>query len=144
VCAWTIPEERPRASPERIRAFVEKYGSAELRHAAELIPIMMRDDPDESRIAVYELSLDPGLRRAYRIRAEHLASSPPSPTHPACLAADMQALVRRFAQVKDQQLRLWNTQLPSGIIYMVFELVDDEAIAGCVKSADQRVVHANP
>jgi hypothetical protein len=38
-------------------------------------------------------------------------------------------------------IQVWSTLLRSGTDYLVFELMDDEGIAGCVKSADQRIVN---
>jgi hypothetical protein len=31
---------------------------------------------------------------------------------------------------RDQPLRFWSIQLPSGICYLVFELIDDRCVAG--------------
>jgi hypothetical protein len=76
VTDWRLPESSPRASPEQIRRFLDDYGSAELRHRDELVPIMERNDPNESRIVAHDVLLDAELRTIYRIRAKNLASSP--------------------------------------------------------------------
>jgi hypothetical protein len=147
---WTLPEDSLRAAPERVSWFIEKFGASGFRHAGELIPVMRRNDPDESRITIMEgnssrpWGLTPWLRKLYRRRADGATSSPPSPAYPTCLADDLQALARSFESARDQPLRIWNTLLPWGIVYMVFELVEDEVIAECVKSADQRIANPRP
>lgn len=130
-----------KTSPDRIQWFIETYGSSGFQHAEELVPIMRRNDPDESKISCHEMQLAEYLRRIYRRRAKHLAESPPSPFYPPSLAADVRALADRFDSARDQPVRIWDTALPSGTVYAAWELVDDQEIAGCVKSADQRIVN---
>ena len=74
--------------------------------------------------------------------ADHTSPAMPD-SGPVILAADVRALSDRFDEAPDQELRVWNTLLPSGTVYIVWELVDDKDIAGCVKSADQRIVNPN-
>lgn len=100
---------------------------------------MQRDDPDESRIVAHVVPLDDGLRSIYRMRANNIVSKPHSPNYPIGLADDVRDLVDQLVAAKDQPLRFWNIGLPSGTCYIVFELIDERHIAGCVKSADQRV-----
>jgi hypothetical protein len=133
---WKVPQESPRANPERIRRFLDAYGGTEFRHARELLPLMRRDDPDERRVTAHDARLTETLRDTYRIRAKITASAPPSPFYPPGLADDVRDLVVRLDSAKDQPICFWSVDLPSGLCYMVFELLDDGRIAGCVKSAD--------
>lgn len=134
----------PRASAESITSFIDMFGTRKFRHADELVPIMRRGDLHESYITRFELRLDDRLRRIYRGRAKHLASTPRSPYYPPGLADDVCALADQFDEARDQTIQVWNTLLPSGTHYAVFELMDDQSIAGCVKSADQRIVNPLP
>jgi len=133
--------ETPRASAERIKLFIDAFGAQKFCHADELVPIMRRNDFNESCIGCHELRLDDRLRGIYRLRAKHLASAPLSPSYPAGLAEDVCALSRQLDEASDQEIQVWRTLLPSGTTYLVFELMDDRRIAGCVKSADQRIVN---
>ena len=121
--------------------FIDTFGTRKFRHVDELVPIMRRNDFNESYITCHEMCLDDGLRRTYRVRAEHLASAPPSPYYPPGLADDVRALANRLDEVSDQKIQVWSTLLRSGTDYLLFELMDDKGIAGCVKSADQRIVN---
>jgi hypothetical protein len=121
--------------------FIDTFGTRKFRHADELVPIMRRNDPDESFITCHEMRLDDGLRRTYRIRANHLDSAPPSPHYPPGLADDLRALASQLDEASDQKLQVWRTLLRSGMVCLVFELMDDEGIAGGVKSSDQRIVN---
>jgi hypothetical protein len=143
VTDWKVPESSPRVSSERVRRFLESYCSSEFRHREELVPIMQRNDSDVSRIAANDAQLDDHLRSVYRVRAKTTASRPSSPYFPTGLADDVRELVTQLDAAKDQPLRFWHIDLPSGICFIVFELVDDGRVAGCVKSADQRVVNPN-
>ena len=131
----------PRASAERIKLFIDTFGTRKFRHADELVPIMRRNDLNESCITCHEMYLDDRLRGIYQVRAKHLASAPPSPYYPSGLADDVRALASRLDEASDQNIQVWSTLLRSGTDYLVFELMDDKAIAGCVKSADQRIVN---
>lgn len=139
---WLVEDTRPRATPEQIRNFVERYGDSALRHAAELIPIMQRDEADESRITVSDVALTEDLRMTYRLRAEHLQNGPVGPRYPPGLAHDVRAFSEQLDTARDQRARWWSVDLPSGIAYLFLELVDDRRIAGAIKSADQRVAAA--
>jgi len=144
VSHWVVPEKSPRASADRIKRFVNKYGDTTFRHAQEIVPLMRRDDPDETRITVHEFRLYEGLRSIYSFRATRPASSPPSPQYPPGLADDLRDLATQFDAAPDQPLSCWMVRLPSGLCYTIWELLDDRRIAGCVKSADQRVVNPHP
>jgi hypothetical protein len=144
VSPWALPDTRPRASVEQIRRFLDSYGATEFRHAGELVPLMQRDDPDETRITRREYRVDAGLRSIYQRRAMRNPSAPPSPFFPPGLADDLRDLSSQLDAARDQPLCFWDIDLPSGTTYIVFELLDDRRIAGCVKTADQRVVDPHP
>src|SRR5262249_23728347 len=124
--------------------FIGTFGTRQFRHADELVPIMRRDDVNESFISCHEIRLDDRLRRIYKIRAKHLASAAPSPHYPHGLADDVRALSTQLNEASDQGVQIWDTVLRSGTCYLVFVLVADERIAGSVKSADQRIVNPSP
>lgn len=136
--------QRPRASAEWIKLFIDMFGTQKFRHADELVPILRRSDLNESYITCSELRLDDQLRRIYRVRAQHLASTPRSPCYPSGLADDVRALADQLDEAGDQTIRVWDTLLPSGTAYLVFELMDDRTVAGCVKSIDRRIVDPPP
>jgi hypothetical protein len=140
VTEWKVPDSRPRASPERIRAFCDQYRSADLRHAAELFPLLERNDRDETRISVHDMPLNGNVRSTYRTRAKLGELRTPPPQVPG-LDDDLRALAAQLEAAADQPMRHWSVDLPSGIGYVVFELVDDRRIAGVVKVVDQRVVN---
>ena len=141
----TWPEtQTPPAGAEQIKWFIDTFGTTKFRYTNELVPIMRRNDFNESRITCHEMRLDDRLRRIYRIRAEHLASAPPSPHYPSGLADDVRALANQLDEASDQRIQVWNTLLRTGTVYSVFVLMDDQGIAGCVKSADQRIVDPSP
>ena len=106
-----------------------------------LVPLMRRNDLNESCITCHDMYLDDRLRGIYQVRAKHLASEPPSPYYPSGLADDVRALASQLDAAGDQSIQVWSTLLRSRTVYLVFELMDDQAIAGCVKSADQRIVN---
>jgi len=134
--------DTPRASAESVKLFVDTFDMCQFSHADELVPLMRRNDVNEIRITCHEMRLDDRLRRVYRFRANHLASTLPSPYYPPGLADDVRDLADQLDAASDQEIRLWNALLGSGLVYLVFELLDDKRVGGCVKSADQRI--ANP
>jgi hypothetical protein len=134
----------PRAPADRVQDFVSSFRSTEFAHSAEVFGIMTRNDESEAHIAVFDGKLDASLRSIYRVRASGLASRPPSPTHPHSLTTDVKAVADRFEAAADQAMRTWYLTLPKGTVYVVFELINDHAIAGSIKSADQRVVPLRP
>lgn len=117
------------ARPERIRRFLEDHASARFRHAEEVLPLLRRD---ESRVDARDARLDEPLRSIYRVGAKTTARAVPG------LAEDIRELAVQLDAAKDQPLRFWYIELPSGLCYIAFELLDDRRIAGCVKSADPR------
>src|SRR5689334_12589436 len=106
--------ETPRASAERVTLFVDTFGTQQFRHADELVPIMRRNDVNESRITCHEMRLDDSLRGIYRFRAKRLALDPPSPSYPPGLADDVLALADQLDAATDQKIQLWSTLLRSG------------------------------
>jgi hypothetical protein len=141
VTQWNVPDDRERATPERIRAFLDRYEHTDFRHGEEFLGLLRRDDLDGSRIHARDAQLDEGLRVIYRIRAKTTAQAPKSPFYPPGLADDVRDLSLQLDSARDQPLCSWSVELPSGIGYLLFELLDDQRVAGCVKSADQRVVN---
>lgn len=137
---WGGPESTPRASAERIEAFVSKYCDAAFPHSVDVLRLMARNAADESRIAVYELNLNNDLRAIYRQRAALLASRPTSSPYPDSLAQDVGVVAERLDAAPDQPITVWSIELPDGTAFRIFVLAGDGAIAGCVKSIDRRVV----
>ncbi|NVB85182.1 MAG: hypothetical protein HOV81_42845 [Kofleriaceae bacterium] len=133
---WTVDDPTPRASRELVEAFVASH--AEFRHASEVIPIMRRDDPDEGRIASRDLALDEGMRTTYRLRAKRAANR--EPTYSPDLPRDLDELSTQFDAARDQPMRSWSITLPSALMYVIFELLDDRRVAGCMKTVDQRLL----
>jgi hypothetical protein len=128
------------AGAERIGTFVDSFEAATFVHANDVLPLMLAGDTYARRVSVRAMELGADLRATYRVRAEQLAGHPPSLSHPPTLAADVAALALRLGAAADQPIEVWDVSLPDGTTYSIFVLVADRAIAGCVKSADQRVV----
>ena len=123
----------PRVSPDAIRDFLERYGGTEFRHRDEVLALMRGDDPYESRITATEGQLDESRRLTFRTRAETTAfSQRTNPTFPIGLADDVRAVSIALDGAADQRLRFWNVALPSGVLFMILELVDDRRLAGCI------------
>jgi hypothetical protein len=137
---WPIPESLPRAPAERIEAFVKKYSGSNFAHSVDVLRLMSRNSAEESRISVYDVKLNDGLRSTYRVRADLLASRASSPPYPDSLTQDVGALAERLEAALDQAIAIWSIGLPDGTVFMIFDLVRDGVIAGSVKSVDRRVV----
>lgn len=82
----------PRASREHIEGFVSRH--AEFRHASEVLPIMLCDAPDESRIASQHIALNDNLRSTYRLRAK--GASTREPVYSPDLLHDLRDLSAQF------------------------------------------------
>jgi hypothetical protein len=53
---------------------------------------------------------------------------------------EVSALADALDAANEQPVRIWHLALPSGKVFVVFELVEAQQIAGVIESADQRVV----
>jgi hypothetical protein len=98
-------------------------------------------DGETAGITILSTNASPqDLRSTYRVRAELLASRQLPTTFPATLPIEVRALADALDAADDQSVRIWHLALPSGKVFVVFELVDARRIAGVIESADQRVV----
>ena len=57
-----------------------------------------------------------------------------SEPYPRELPDDVRSLSEQLEASNDRPIRLWNVGLTSGIVFVVYELIDDGRIAGVVKS----------
>jgi hypothetical protein len=57
------------------------------------------------------------------------------------LPADVAALADGLDAAEDQAIRMWHIQLVDGTVFVIFELLRTRALAGVVKTADQRIVN---
>jgi hypothetical protein len=139
---WLVPEGTPRVSAVLVEAFVHKYRGSRFPHEGEVLPILIRDSPGESRIAMYVLERFAEVREIYGARARLAAAR--SAVHVgsprATMAEDLRLLVEQLDAASEQAIHLWSVALPDGTVYNLFELAEDQRIAGCTKVADQRVL----
>jgi hypothetical protein len=109
------------ASAGDVQRFIERFGSGSFWHADEVMPILRRKDPDESTIFLHDESLD--SLRAFFVY-------PTSPDAPP----SSKALAEHLHGARDQPIKVWQIALASGPVYLVFELLEDGMLAGCIKS----------
>jgi hypothetical protein len=121
----------------QVTEFVDRYAGVEFPHAAEVFELFRRRTAKLVRLATYTASLDSMLRENYRYRATRAAASPDADS--PSLPADAARLVVRLDAAPDQPIRSWLLSLESGRTYLVFELLDDCQIAGCLETMDRRI-----
>jgi hypothetical protein len=124
---------------EDVRLFLNSFRGVPFPHAPEVISLL---DGETAGVTI-RLSPDTKLqelRSTYRVRAEILASRQLPTTFPATLPLEVRALADALDAAEEQSVRIWDLALPSGKVFVVFELVDAQQIAGVIESADQRVV----
>jgi hypothetical protein len=125
-------------SSEDIRFFLSRFRGVPFPHAAEVMSLL---DGETAGITILSTNASlQDLRSTYRVRAELLASRQLPTTFPATLPIEVRALADALDAADDQSVRIWHLALPSGKVFVVFELVDARRIAGVIESADQRVV----
>jgi hypothetical protein len=137
---WLVPEGAPRIDATLVHAFVNRYRGSGFRHESEVLPLLVRDSPDESRITMHVLKRFVEVRQIYRDRAAIARSAIHVVTARETMAEDLRLLVEQLNEVREQELRLWSVALPDGTVFVLFELAEDQRIAGCAKVADQRVL----
>ena len=119
--------------------FVGKYEHTNFRHAVDVIEVLKDLAAANVRLSVDTAQLNSEMRANYRYRAarsqEFLDDRAPS------LGEDASALALCLDSVPDQRIRSWQLQLPDGRIYVVFELLTEARIAGCLSSFDWRNHH---
>jgi hypothetical protein len=114
---------------EDVRIFLDRFRGVPFPHASEVMALL----DGETAGATIELSPSvelQKLRSTYRMRAEHLASRQSSPAFPAAGLVEMRALADAFDAADEQPVRIWHLALPSGRMFLVFELVEAQQIAG--------------
>ena len=126
-------------SAEEVRAFVTRFREVAFPHAAEVLSFL-DGKSEEVTIELWTGAKLQELRTTYRVRAKSLASKQLAPTFPPGLPAEVSALADALDNADEQAVRLWHYALPSGKVFIVFELVDAGRIAGVIESADQRIV----
>ena len=126
-------------SSEQVRAFLNRFRTVSFPHASEVVSLLDRERPGVT-IELWTGAKLQELQSIYRIRAEGLASRPLGPTFPGTLPMEVRALADALDAAEEQQVRIWHLALSDGRVFVVFELVDAQRIAGVVESADQRVV----
>ncbi|HEY2365405.1 MAG TPA: hypothetical protein VGH87_03425 [Polyangiaceae bacterium] len=128
-----------KPSEEEVRDFVTRFGHVAFPHAAQVLSFLAGKHAE----VTIELSTGANfkeLRSTYRVRATFLATKPLGPTFPRSLPGEVSALADALEAADEQPTRIWRFALPSGKVFIVFELVDARQIAGVVESADQRIV----
>jgi hypothetical protein len=128
---WPIVSSR--VDSQGLRRFVSQHHS--FSYADDVIPLMRRNDPEETYIYVCDGKLDEYIREGYRTRADLAARAATSTSK---LIRDVRSVAASLAAARDQPLRLWNVTLVSGVMYVMFELVDEQRIAACMKTMDAR------
>jgi hypothetical protein len=126
-------------SSEDVRGFLSRFRGVPFPHASEVISVL-EGETVGVKIQLATCAKLQELRSTYRVRAEGLASRQLSPTFPATLPMEVRALADALDAADEQPVRMWDLALPSGRVFVVFELVEDRRIAGVIESADQRVV----
>lgn len=117
---------------EDVRIFLDRFRGVPFPHASEVMALL----DGETAGATIELSPSvelQKLRDTYRMRAERaeqLASRQSSPTFPASGLVELRALADAFDAADEQPVRLWHLTAPSGRMFLIFELVEAQQIAG--------------
>lgn len=88
------------------------------------------------RIEVSTGALTERLRDTYRVRAK-IAWTLQSTVLPR-LRVDVASLAKSLEDAKDQPIRFWSLWHQGARVYMVFELLEDARIAGCLDTIDAR------
>lgn len=57
---------------------------------------------------------------------------------------EVRALADALDAADEEPVRIWSLALPTGSVFVAFELVDAQRIAGVIEPADQRVVGNEP
>lgn len=119
-----------------IKSFVRRYGDSEFPHSKKVIGLLKNSEGLVFTVRVVTARLNDEMRSNYRFRAE-MASRNVSDLAPN-LAEDAMALARAVEDADDQPIRSWWVPVETGRGYLVFELLTDERIAGCLETIDAR------
>ncbi len=109
---------------EEINGFLEKYGSGNFPHANELLPLLRAGVLGAETLEDDHYSL---IMRGIKDRAK--AGSPKAET--VSFTLEMQDLVERVVQNRDEPCRLWRFKAAKGCFW-VYEMVNSGTIAGCI------------
>lgn len=112
------------ATVEEINGFLEKYGSGNFPHANELLPLLRAEVLGAETLEDDHYSL---IMRGIKDRAK--AGSPKAET--VSFTLEMQDLVERVVQNRDEPCRLWRFKAAKGCFW-VYEMVNSGTIAGCI------------
>jgi hypothetical protein len=120
-------------SSEDVRVFLSRFRGIPFPHASAIISLLNGETAGVAiELATCELQK---LRTTYRIRAD-LASRQFSATFSPTSSTEVRALADAFDAADEQPVRMWCLALPSGKVFVVFELVEAQRIAGAIASAD--------
>lgn len=120
---------------DSIREFLEIHGAEDFPHAPEVMALL-RDYPrSAAKLEVSTGGLSDRMRMTYRVRAD-IAANMRSTVSPD-LHGDLASLARSLDEAGDQPIRVWRLPRGDGRMYLVFELLEDARIAGCVDAQPQ-------
>lgn len=121
---------------ETIQRFEHDHSEESFPHAKEVLALLRNYPRGLKNLEVGSGRLNDEVRSTYRLRAE-IAAKLQSTRSPS-LAEDTAALSRSFDQARDQPLRHWLLLRENGRLYVVFELLDEGRVAGCLDTRDAR------
>ena len=139
VVEWA-PEDSPRADEAAVRALIERCESQQFEHAAEFLGLLRRNSSDECQVAIYAPVALSQMRFIYRRRAEHLKKLASREPERRRLAREVESLADTFDNANDAHARFARVLLTDGTAHVLFELVESGRVAGCLRTADRRVV----
>lgn len=121
-----------------ISSFLVSFSHADFPHSEEVVRLLANFKTLAPRVSVSTARVTDEMRSGYRFRAEMAAKNPSSRS--PNLAADVLALARTIEEARDQPIRSWWIPVEGGRVYLVFELIEDARIAGCLETYDAREI----
>jgi hypothetical protein len=138
-------------SDRQLEALISLCESTDFSHRAEVLSLLT-DAEAAARLGA-RIDVDEGggtirdLASTYRTRAAHLTQleergtlTDPSATGrrlPVTLAADVRKLSAALDAAGEQSVRIWSIRLADRTAFIIFVLLDDQVIAGAVKSVSE-------
>jgi hypothetical protein len=141
-------------SDDQLKALLELCRSSTIAHSEEVMPLLAEPAAAKRRgvrIELHAPSPRAGalghLQSTYRVRAAILSEKErlgtlcePSPSGrilPSTLAADVRELSAAIDSAKEQPFAIWDIVLPDHVCFLIFVLMGDNRIAGCVKTIEE-------
>lgn len=121
---------------DSIREFLKVHSAEDFPYSKEVIALLREYPTNGLRIEMSTGALTDRLRDTYRTRAK-IAWTLQSATLPR-LRVDVASLAKSLEDAKDQPIRFWSLWHQGARVYMVFELLEDARIAGCLDTIDAR------